>query len=63
METPKNLLIFQELTFRARKMKNTHSEKMSYISGNETFWPQALKASYISEENLQILKNKRRLLT
>ena len=30
---PKNLLIFQEVTFLARKMKKTHFEKTSYISG------------------------------
>ena len=30
-------LIFQEATFGARKMKKTHSEKISYISGNGTF--------------------------
>ena len=37
-ENPKKLLIFQELTFRARKIKQKkHSEKTSYISGNETF--------------------------
>ena len=33
---PKKHLIFQEVTFWARKVKNTHSEKTSYISGNGT---------------------------
>ena len=28
---------FQEVTFRARKIKMTHSEKMSYILGSGTF--------------------------
>ena len=28
---PKNLLIFQEGTLRAQKIKKTHSEKTSYI--------------------------------
>ena len=28
---------FQEGTFRARKIKKTHSEKISYISRNGTF--------------------------
>ena len=37
MKTPKKLLIFQEVTFRAQKVKRTRSEKTSYISGNETF--------------------------
>ena len=45
-------LIFQEVTFRDRKMKKTRSEKMSYISGNGTFWFQASKISYISGVNL-----------
>ena len=37
--SPKKLLIFQEVTFRARKMKKKkkHSEKISYISGNQSF--------------------------
>ena len=30
-------LIFQEVTFRSRKVKITHSEKTSYISTNGTF--------------------------
>ena len=34
---PKNLLIFEEVTFLAWKMK----KKRSYISGNGTFQPQA----------------------
>ena len=29
----KKLLIFQEVTFRARKVKRPHSQKVSYISG------------------------------
>ena len=33
----KKLLIFQEGTFQAHKIKKTHSEKMSYISGIGTF--------------------------
>ena len=37
---PKKLPIFQEVTFWARKVKRTHSEKMSYISGNGTFQSQ-----------------------
>ena len=32
--SPKNLLIFQEGTLRAQKIKKTHSEKTSYISEN-----------------------------
>ena len=28
-------------TFRARKVKRTHPEKVSYILGNETFYFQA----------------------
>ena len=34
-------LIFQKGTFQARKMKNTYSEKISYILGNGTFLLQA----------------------
>ena len=30
----RNSLIFQEATFQARKIKNTHFGKTSYISGN-----------------------------
>ena len=30
-ENPKNLLIFQEITFQAQKIKRTHSEETSYI--------------------------------
>ena len=30
-------LIFQEATFRARKIKKARCEKVSYISGNRTF--------------------------
>ena len=33
----RKLLIFQEVTFRARKVKRTHSEKTSYVSRNVTF--------------------------
>ena len=33
--------IFGNGTFRARILKKAHSEKMSYISGNRTFYPQA----------------------
>ena len=33
----KKLLLFQEVTFQARKMRKTHFEKSFYISGNETF--------------------------
>ena len=36
----KKILIFQEKTFRAQKIKKTHSEKISYFSGNGTFLPQ-----------------------
>ena len=45
-EAPKKFLIFQETeisyisgngTLRAQKMKNSRSEKTSYISGNRTF--------------------------
>ena len=38
---PKKLLIFQEVTFQDRKIKNTHSENVSYILANGTFLPQA----------------------
>ena len=34
---PKRLLIFEEVTFQARKMKKTLPGKVSYISGNVTF--------------------------
>ena len=54
-------LIFQKVTFRAQKMKKTHSEKTSYISRNGTFQPQALKTSYISKGNLQSLKIKQKI--
>ena len=40
---PKNLLIFQEVTFLARKMKKTHFEKTSYISGKWNFLDPRLK--------------------
>ena len=33
----RNFLIFQEVTFRARKVKRTYSQKAAYILGNETF--------------------------
>ena len=33
----KKLFIFQELTFRAQKIKKTHSQTISYCLGNETF--------------------------
>ena len=34
---PKKILIFQEVSFQAQKMKINHSEKKNYISGNRTF--------------------------
>ena len=37
MKLFKKLLVFQEGTFRARKLKKNNSEKISYISGNGTF--------------------------
>ena len=33
----KKLAVFQEVTLRAQKIKETHSEKISYILGNGTF--------------------------
>ena len=36
-ENPEKLLIFQDVTLPARKIKRTHSEKMPYISGIGTF--------------------------
>ena len=38
---PKKLLMFQEQTFQAQKIKKICSEKISGISRNETFYPQA----------------------
>ena len=35
----KKLLIFQKVTFQARKIKRTYSSKIPYISGNGTFYP------------------------
>ena len=32
----KKLAVFQEVTLRAQKIKETHSEKISYILGNGT---------------------------
>ena len=40
LTSPKNKKI-QEQTFRTRKIKKAHPEKISYISGNGTFYPQA----------------------
>ena len=37
VETLKKLFISQEVTFRSRNIRKTHSEKMSYISGNGSF--------------------------
>ena len=34
---PKKLLIFQEVTFQAQKIKRNHSEKTSYFLGDRTF--------------------------
>ena len=36
-ENPGKLLMFQEVTFQARKIKKTRSENTSYISKNGTF--------------------------
>ena len=33
----RNLLIFEEVTFRARKVKRIYSQKAAYILGNEIF--------------------------
>ena len=33
----RNFLIFQEVTFRVRKVKRTYSQKAAYILGNEIF--------------------------
>ena len=33
----KKRLIFEEVTFRAQKIKKKHSKKVSYISGNGNF--------------------------
>ena len=66
METPIKPLIFQEGSFRARKIKKTRSEKIDYISRYGTFYPPSLKIShiiskkkiyYISGRNLQSPKN------
>ena len=37
----RKLLIFQKITFQARKMKKTYSVKTFYISGNGTLQSQA----------------------
>ena len=42
-----------EGNFLSSKNKKTHSEKMSYISGNGTFFAPSLKNSYISGGNLK----------
>ena len=34
-------LIFQEVTFWVRKVKKTHFQKVSHISGNENFYLKA----------------------
>ena len=41
----KKLLLFQEATFQAEKKKI--SEKISYISGNGTFWTQNLNKTFL----------------
>ena len=38
---PKKILIFQIVTFRARKMEKPDSEKTTYILRNGSFSPQA----------------------
>ena len=43
IKPPKKLLMFQEQTFQAQKIKKICSEKISGISRNETFYPQAWK--------------------
>ena len=53
-------------TFQPKIGKKTNSEKVSYISGNETFWHQALtthlfspkNVPYSSGDNLRSRKNK-----
>ena len=47
---PKKFLIFQEKIFRARKMKKSRSEKMSYISGNKIVSPKHKKFFIFQEE-------------
>ena len=42
----KKLLLFQEATFQAEKKKKI-SEKISYISGNGTFWTQNLNKTFL----------------
>ena len=47
---PKKFLIFQEKIFRARKMKKSRSEKMSYIPGNKIVSPKYKKLFIFQEE-------------
>ena len=51
-ETLKNLFIFQVVTFQALQMKRTHSEKVSYISGNGTSLPKGYKLLTFQNGNL-----------
>ena len=46
---PKKLLIFQKVTFRALKMKKTHSEKTSYISRIRTSSPKKPYKTHLRE--------------
>ena len=47
-------LIFQEATFRAQKIKRTHSEKSSYISRNGTFSSKLKKIFMFQERTCNI---------
>ena len=51
----RKLLIFQEVTFRAWKVKRAHSYKVSYILGNEVFSAKPKKTSYIHWNALKAL--------
>ena len=48
----KRILIFHEGTFQARKIKKTHSKKISYILGNGTFQPQLKKTLIFFQKKL-----------
>ena len=52
---------FQEVVFRAQKIRKTHYEKTFYISGNVIFQPQHQNLCYISGGKPQSSKNKQKI--
>ena len=62
-----DVVVYYPATYRTFKSKleqinKIHSEKSSYISANETFWPQYQKVSYIFSKKAFLIFRKMEIL-